>query len=104
MTLFLLSIGTAVWFGAMAFRAGRNCIAWALGGALFALVAATLILGVFHATFLPMSHEAYVKFRVESLAIACLVILAVGWLLTSSLHRHPQVLWRWLVRLFRRPA
>jgi hypothetical protein len=104
MTAWLLALGTGVWFGAMALRAGRNCFAWALGGALFGLVAATLVLGIWHSTFLPMSHEAYAKFHVESVASATLVILVVGWLSTASLHRHPQRIWQALMNLFSRPA
>jgi len=104
MSNWLLAIGTAVWFGAVALRAGRNCFAWTIGGALFGLVASTLVLGVFHATYLPISHEAYVRFRVESLAASCFVILALGWLLTASLHRQPQAIWQWILRLFGRPA
>jgi hypothetical protein len=104
MTDWLFALGTAAWFGVMALRAGRNCFAWALGGALFGLVAATLVLGVFHATFLPMSHAAYEKFHVKSIASAALVILVLGWLSTASLHRHPQRLWQAFMNLFSRPA
>lgn len=104
MTPWLLALATAAWFAVMALWAGRNCISWAIGGAFFGLVTATLVLGVWHATYLSMSHEAYVNFRVKSIGSAAAVILVLGWLLTASLHRHPQILWQAFMRLFSRPA
>jgi len=71
---------------------------------MFGLVAATLVLGVFHAMYLPMSHAAYVKFRVESLGAACFVILALGWLLTASLHRQPQAIGQAILSVFGRQS
>jgi len=81
------AVATAIWFGLMAYRAGRAWYGWALGGAIFALVASTIVFGVTQATFLPLSHTAYVHWRVRSVAIAFLVIFILGWILTLSLRR-----------------
>lgn len=93
-TSWLFALGTAVWFGAMARRAGRNWFGWAVGGAIFALVASTLVLGVSHAMFLPVSHAAYSAYRAKSICAALLVIVTVGWLVTAGLHRHPAQIWQ----------
>ena len=71
----LLSAGTAIWFGVMAYRANRRWFLWAFGGALLSLVVSTIVLGLCNAVFIPMSHHAYVVLRVESVALA---VLAVG--------------------------
>jgi|SRR5208337_4517615 len=88
----LFALGTAVWFGAMGKRAGRNWFGWALGGAMFALVTSTIVLGVSHAMFLPMSHAAEDAHRLKSLAFTLFVVLVLGWLLTTGLHRHPHLI------------
>ena len=94
----LFALATAVWFGWMAHRAGRTWISWALGGAFFALVATTLVLGVSGAMFVPMSHEAIETHRVKSLAACAFVVLLFGWIFSAGLHRHPQKIWECLVR------
>jgi len=77
----------AVWFGLMARRADRAWLGWALGGGIFGLAASTVVLGVLHAQFLPVSQAAYVHFRIRSFLEAFLVVLVFGWLLTLSVHR-----------------
>jgi len=93
------SLATAIWFGMMARRAGRNWVPWALGGALFALVTTTVILGVSQAAFIPLSHGAVVRFRIKTVAAACLIVGFLGWLLTLSLQR-----WRLGARQERKPG
>lgn len=78
----------------MAFRAGRSWYGWALGGALFALVTSTIVLGVSHAMFLPMSRASADAYQIKSLAVTLVVVLALGWLLTISLHRHPHLIFK----------
>lgn len=80
-------LGTALWFGFMARRAGRNWLPWVLGGALLALVVTTLVFGVAEAMFLPVSHEAYVRFRIKSIAADTLAIVVLGLLTTIVLWR-----------------
>jgi hypothetical protein len=83
----LTSLGAAVWFGFMAYRAGRNWALWVVGGALFGLVTTTLILGVAQAAFIPLSHDALVRFHVLISMAAVLVVAALGWLFTLDLQR-----------------
>ena len=83
----LTSLGAAVWFGIMAYRGGRNWALWVVGGALFGLVTATLILGVAEAAFIPLSHDALVRFHVLMAILAVLVVAVLGWLLTLDQQR-----------------
>jgi hypothetical protein len=83
----LTSLATAVWFGFMAYRAGRNWALWVVGGALFALVTTTLVLGVAEAAFIPLSHDAMVRFQALTAFVAVLVVAVAGWLFTLDLQR-----------------
>ena len=74
----ILSLLTAIWYGIMGHKASGHWLRWALNGALFALVASTLVLGVCNAAFIPRSHEEYVSLQVKSLLLAFLPILLVG--------------------------
>lgn len=83
----LLSLATAVWFGLIAHRAGRNWALWMIGGALFALAATTMTDGVIRAASIPLSHATAVHVRAEMVAVALLSVGFLGWLLTLGLHR-----------------
>ena len=74
----ILSIVTAIWFGVMGLRADGYWLRWAVAGALFALVASTMVLGLCDAALFPTSPEEYVSFRINSVALAVLPILLVG--------------------------
>jgi hypothetical protein len=78
MIIWLLSFISALWFGAVAFRARRGWFAWALGGWLSGLVSATLILGLAEAAFIPLSHEAYIWFRIKSTGAAIFFLVVLG--------------------------
>jgi hypothetical protein len=90
----LIALGTAIWFALLARRAGRNLVLWAFAGWLFALGGTTIVFGVIHAAFIPMSHSEHIRFRVESIAAALLLVVLFGWLLTSNLHQQPRSLWK----------
>ena len=83
----LLSIGMAIWFAVMAHRAHRRWFLWALGGALSSLVISTIVLGLCDAVFIPMSHKAYVIFRIESVALAVLAVVCFVGLPAVIAHR-----------------
>jgi hypothetical protein len=83
----LFAVVTAVWFGAMAFRARRNWVPWAGAGALFGLVTATIIMGLGEAAFMPISHEAEVRFRIKTIVATAAVVGILGWLFTLDLQR-----------------
>jgi hypothetical protein len=91
----LFSLGTAVWFGIMAYRARRNWLLWASGGAVFALLTTTIIMGIGEAAFVPVSYEAEVRFRIEVVGMAILTVGFLGWLFTFDLHRRPFALLGW---------
>ena len=83
-----VAVATAVWFGVMAYRAGKNIVLWAIGGGLLGVVVTTIVLGLAQATFMPFSTEEITPFRLKMAGIAILIIACVGWLFTGSLHRH----------------
>jgi hypothetical protein len=93
MTPWLFALGTAVWFGLMALRAGRSWFGWAVGGAFFALVVSTIVLGISNAMGLPISHGAIEAHQVKSVVVTLVAVLVLGWVVTISLHRHPQRIW-----------
>jgi uncharacterized membrane protein YhhN len=93
MTPWLFALGTAVWFGIMALRAGRSWFGWAIGGGVFALVVSTIVLGISNAMFLPVSHAASDAHQVKSAVVTLAVVVVLGWLVTMSLHRHPLRIW-----------
>jgi hypothetical protein len=84
----LFALLTAGWFGWMANRVERAWILWAVGGAAFGVVISTLALGLGRATSIPFSDHERVVDEAKWLVAAAVVIGAIGWLLTSSLHRH----------------
>jgi MFS family permease len=94
MAPWLLALLTAAWFGWMAHRQGRNIALWGVGGFAFGLVISTLVLGLGQARTIPFSdHERKVD-QIEWTVAAVVLIAAVGWLLTASLHRHHVAVWR----------
>jgi len=90
-----LAAATALWFGWMAGRSGRNWILWALGGGLFALVTATIIFGVGHASAIPFSDRERARLQDDWTLLSIAVIGVLGWLFTMPFHRH---LFRWWER------
>lgn len=97
----MLCASTAVWFGFLARRANRGWLVWTIGGALFALVASTIVIGLGNAAHIPMSHAADVRFKFEIVALACLLVFALGWLFTLPLHGSHRPVWAWLKGLFK---
>ena len=90
----LFTVGTALWFGLMAFRAGGNWWSWALAGALFALPTATIILGLREAAFSPVSHEAQAHFKTTTLLLTAVVIAVIGQVATLPLQRWHLRYWK----------
>jgi hypothetical protein len=90
----LFAILTAGWFGWMAHRAGRSWALWAVGGAIFGLVASTIVIGLGNAVSLPYSEHERTVHRLKWTAAAAALIVVVGWMLTSSLHRMHVSIWR----------
>jgi type III secretory pathway component EscS len=79
---------TAIWFGVMAYKSGKNCALWAIGGGLLGLVLTTIVLGLAQATFIPFAAEETAPFRLKVVVLAIFLVLSVGWLFTGTLHRH----------------
>ena len=94
----LLCIATAAWFAFMAFRAKDGIIGWAVAGAILGLLTSTIIMGLGHAAYIPMSEAAAQGFRIKSAFWSVIAILALGWIFSLSLHQHHLVLWRLLRR------
>ena len=97
----LLALLTAGWFALEARRAGRNPFSWALSGAVFGLVAATIVLGLGKATGNPFSDQQLHLFRLKWAAEAVATIAVLGWFITLPLHRQHLALWR---RVTQQPA
>ena len=83
-----VAAATAVWFGVMAYKAGKNAVLWAIGGGLLGLVVTTIVMGLGQATFIPFYTGEIAPFRLKMAGLAVLLVLCMGWLFTGSLHRH----------------
>ncbi len=90
----LLALITAGWFGLAARKVGRNVFPWALAGAVFALVAATIVLGLGKATGNPFSNQQLMVLQFRWVAEAVVTIAVLGWFITMPLHRRHETLWR----------
>jgi hypothetical protein len=89
-----IAAATAAWFGLMAYKAGKNCVVWAIGGGVLALVVTTIVVGLGQATFLPFDSEQVGPFRMKVAALAILLVLGLGWLFTWSLHQRLRASWK----------
>jgi hypothetical protein len=83
-----LAAATAAWFGLMAYKAGKNCVVWAIGGGVLALVVTTIVLGLAQATFIPYCTGEIATFRLKVAGLAVVLVLCLGWLFTGTLHEH----------------
>jgi hypothetical protein len=83
-----VAAATAIWFGVMACKAGKNSALWAIGGGLMGLVLTTIVMGLAQATFIPYSTAEIAPLRLKVAVLAILLVLCVGWLFTGTLHRH----------------
>src|ERR1035437_4524562 len=83
-----VAAATAAWFGLMAYKAGKNCVVWAIGGGLMALVATTVVVGLAQATFIPYYTGEIAMLRLKVAVAALLLVFCLGWLFTGTLHQH----------------
>ena len=79
---------TAAWFGLMAYRAGKNCVVWSIGGGVLALVVSTVVMGLTQATFIPYCTDDIATLRIKVAVVAVLLVFCLGWLFTGTLHQH----------------
>jgi hypothetical protein len=89
-----VAAATAAWFGFMAYKAEKNCVVWAIGGGVLALVVTTIVMGLGQATFIPYYTDEIGTFRLGMAGAAIVLVLGLGWLFTGSLHRHIRELWK----------
>ena len=89
-----VAAAAAIWFGVMAFKSGKNCVVWAIGGGLLGLVVTTLIIGLGQATFIPFYTAEIAGFRLKAAGIAVVLVFCVGWLFTGSLHQRLWASWK----------
>lgn len=82
-----LALATGFWFALVAQRAERNWVLWAISGALFAVVTATLILGLGCAMTIPFSDHARTVAQTEWIVAVISVIAVLGLLFTLGLCR-----------------
>jgi hypothetical protein len=91
-----VAVATAVWFGVMAYKAGKNTVLWGIGGGVLALVITTIVMGLGQAAFIPFTSEQQSMFRIKIAGLAIFIVLCLGWLFTGSLHPHLLAPWkRW---------
>jgi cobalamin biosynthesis protein CobD/CbiB len=83
-----VAAATAIWFGVMAHKAGKNRVVWAFGGGALALVVTTIVMGLAQATFIPYYTAEITTFRLKVAVAALLLVFCLGWLFTGTLHRH----------------
>jgi hypothetical protein len=81
----LLTAATAIWFGVMARRAERAWALWALGGAAFGLVTATLAVGLGESMSIPFTQAERHKLHLEWTVLAAVLIGGLGWPITLGL-------------------
>jgi hypothetical protein len=93
---------TAAAFGWLAHRSKRGALLWSIGGGLLALVVSTIVLGLGNAVFIPISRQAEASFRIQIVALACLLVAILGWVLTFPLHSHHRPLREGVKRLFKK--
>jgi hypothetical protein len=89
-----VAAATAVWFGVMAYKAGKNALLWGIGGGLLALVVTTVVMGLGQAAFVPFTGAEQSMFRVKIGALAIFIVFCLGWLFTGSIHPHLLAPWR----------
>jgi len=87
----VISILTAIWFAQLGRKADGRWVRGAVGGALFALTASTIVLGLCDSAIIPLSHEGEVSYHVKSLIFAILPILLVGGSVMFILSRNGQL-------------
>jgi hypothetical protein len=85
---------TAVWFGVMAYKAGKNAVLWAIGGGVLGLVTTTIVLGLAQAVFIPMAADEITPYRIKAASVAVVVVFCLGWLFAGSLHPHLFAPWK----------
>jgi hypothetical protein len=90
----LFALVTAAWFWWMANRGKRTRTLWAVGGGAFGLVISALVIGLARARRIAFSDHQRVISDLKWEVLAAVVIAILGWMLTSSLHRHHLALWR----------
>jgi len=90
----LFALVTASWFWWMADRAKRTRTLWAVGGGAFGLVISALVIGLGRGRQIAFSDHQRVISELKWDLLAAVVIGILGWMLTSSLHRHHLALWR----------
>jgi hypothetical protein len=83
----VISILAAIWFAQLGRRADGRWMRGAVGGALFALTASTIVLGLCDSAMIPISHETKVSYHFKSLVLAILPILLVGGSVTFMLSK-----------------
>ena len=83
-----VAAATAAWFGLMAYKAGKNCVVWAFGGGVLALVVTTIVVGLAQATFIPYYTDEIATTRLKVAALSVVLVLCLGWLFTGTLHEH----------------
>jgi hypothetical protein len=83
-----VAVATAVWFGVMAHKAAKNLVLWAVGGGILGLAVTTIVMGLGQATFIPFYSAEVAPYRIKMAVLAVLLVVAIGWLFTGSLHRH----------------
>jgi hypothetical protein len=83
-----IAAATAAWFGLMAYKAGKNCVVWAIGGGVLAMVVTTIVVGLAQATFIPYYTGEIASFRLKLAGLAVVLVFCLGWLFTGTLHEH----------------
>jgi hypothetical protein len=88
-----VAAATAIWFSAMAYKAQKSAVLWAIGGGMLGLIVTTLVMGLGQAAFIPFTSAEQSAFRVKIGGLAVFILFCLGWLFTASLH--PRLLAPW---------
>lgn len=89
-----VTAAAAVWFGVMAYKAGKNAVLWSIGGGVLALIITTIVMGLGQAAFIPFTSQQESLFRIKIGGLAIFILFCLGWLFTGSLHPHLLLPWK----------
>ncbi len=87
-----VAAATAIWFGVMAFKSGKNRVLWSIGGGVLGFVVTTIVLGLAQATFIPFDSEEIHPFRLKVVVLAVVIVFCLGWLFTGGMHQQLRAL------------
>ena len=83
----LVAFATGAWCCVVAWRSRQSRVFWVIGGAVYALIVSTMVIGLFQAAFIPLRESAATWLAVKAIGISVLLIGIPGGFVTWQLWR-----------------